>query len=74
MNEYGYNNSELSQSSEYILPAVIGILRDLPPHALVVDVGCGNGSMLAQLIRPGLQLYGLEMSRSGLAESKKGLS
>jgi len=71
MSEYGYTNPKLGCSSHYILPVVRGILRDIPPHAVVADLGCGNGSMLAQFQQYEWELHGLEMSKSGLAEAAK---
>jgi 2-polyprenyl-6-hydroxyphenyl methylase/3-demethylubiquinone-9 3-methyltransferase len=71
MSEYGYHNAKCGYSSPYILPVVREILRGIPPHAVVADLGCGNGSMLAQFQQHEWELHGLELSRSGLAEAVK---
>jgi 2-polyprenyl-6-hydroxyphenyl methylase/3-demethylubiquinone-9 3-methyltransferase len=69
MTEYGYTDAKLGCSSHYVLPAVKEVLRDLPPHSVVADLGCGNGSMLAQFQQRRWELHGLDMSRSGLAKA-----
>ncbi len=71
MSEYDYYDTELSCSSYYILPAIQKLLRDLPPEAVIVDLGCGNGSLLAQLRGHGWELHGIEMSQSGLEQASK---
>lgn len=38
---------------------------------MVADLGCGNGSMLAQFRDYGWELQGLDMSQSGLTEASK---
>jgi 2-polyprenyl-3-methyl-5-hydroxy-6-metoxy-1,4-benzoquinol methylase len=69
--EYTYNNSELGSASSYLLPAVSRMIATLPPNSTVVDMGCGNGSVLGQLRGRGIQLYGLDISLSGVAAARK---
>jgi 2-polyprenyl-6-hydroxyphenyl methylase/3-demethylubiquinone-9 3-methyltransferase len=69
VNEPAYRNADLSCSSQYLLPVVRAIVRDLPPQAVVADLGCGNGSMLAHFRQHSWNLHGFDMSRSGLEEA-----
>lgn len=69
-NEYTYFDSELECSSSYLLPAILPILASLPADSAVVDLGCGNGSILGQLRGRGMQLYGLDISSSGIAVAR----
>ncbi len=71
MDEYSYADASLGWASYYILPALKKLLRDIPRNAVIADVGCGNGSLIAQFQQDDLQLHGLEMSMSGLAEARK---
>ena len=71
MSEYSYADAGLCGSSHYLLPVVAELLKDLPPNAIIADLGCGNGSFLGQLQGHGFELHGFEMSQSGLAEAVK---
>jgi 2-polyprenyl-3-methyl-5-hydroxy-6-metoxy-1,4-benzoquinol methylase len=71
MNEYPYQRSNLGCASRYLLPVIRKIVQNTPPGSVVADLGCGNGSMLAQFREHGWDLHGLEMSLSGLEEAVK---
>lgn len=71
MGEFQFDNAELICSSEWILPVLRDELKSLPAGSIVADLGCGNGSMLAQLRDRQFQLHGLDASRSGLALAEK---
>ena len=65
--EYAYCNSELGWASQYLQPVIKPLIGELPPASVVADMGCGNGSFLAQYRDRGWELHGLEASSSGLA-------
>lgn len=69
--EYRYESASLGWASSYVLPIVSDVLSDVPPASVILDLGCGNGSMLAQFRKRFSRLHGLEMSSSGLVEAKK---
>jgi 2-polyprenyl-3-methyl-5-hydroxy-6-metoxy-1,4-benzoquinol methylase len=70
MYEYDYFDSQCTCSSLYILPILKELLVSVPQGSVVVDVGCGNGSVLAGLGRPDWEMHGIEISESGLAHAR----
>lgn len=68
--EFAWGDAELACSSEWILPAVRREIRQLPRGSIVVDLGCGNGSLLGHLRDCGFQLYGFDSSISGLTQAR----
>src|SRR3984885_6586237 len=63
---YQYRTSEGEVSHTYLYDPVAKLLADTPPNALVVDIGCGNGSFLSLFQSRGWQLYGSDYSSSGI--------
>jgi methionine biosynthesis protein MetW len=51
------------------------ILKEVPEHARVLDLGCGEGDLLSLLVtEKNIEAHGVEISQSGVAECvKKGL-
>jgi methionine biosynthesis protein MetW len=51
------------------------ILKEIPDYARVLDLGCGDGDLLALLVsEKKIEAHGVEISQSGVAECvKKGL-
>lgn len=74
MSECVYQGSELQLASKYLLPVVRDLIRSVPPHSVVVDLGCGNGSILAQFSRCGWELHGFDISRSGIEVASRAYS
>lgn len=68
--EYSYEDARCACSSCYLLPIIKRLTARLPSGSAIVDAGCGNGSLLAQLRRPDWQMHGLEISVSGLERAK----
>jgi 2-polyprenyl-3-methyl-5-hydroxy-6-metoxy-1,4-benzoquinol methylase len=74
MSEYVHPDAELQCASKYLLPVVRDLAQSVPPFSVVADLGCGNGSFLAQFRQYGWELYGIDMSRSGIEEATKAYS
>ena len=74
MSEYVYQNADPHCSTEYLLPVVKELVRGIAPLSVVVDLGCGNGSFLAQFRQNGWDLHGIDMSHSGIEEAAKAFS
>jgi 2-polyprenyl-3-methyl-5-hydroxy-6-metoxy-1,4-benzoquinol methylase len=64
-----YNHTELGSASPFLLPVLSGLLAGLPRGAVVADLGCGNGSILARFADRGWELHGLDVSASGVAQA-----
>jgi 2-polyprenyl-6-hydroxyphenyl methylase/3-demethylubiquinone-9 3-methyltransferase len=71
MSEYVIEGPELQQASKYLLPSVTDLIWDVPPHSVVVDLGCGNGSVLAQFRQRGWALHGFDISPSAIEIASK---
>jgi 2-polyprenyl-6-hydroxyphenyl methylase/3-demethylubiquinone-9 3-methyltransferase len=70
MSEYVYRDSECACSAAYLLPILKQLLEGMHPGSIVVDAGCGNGSLLDGLGRPDWEMHGLEISESGLTQAR----
>src|SRR5258708_12996646 len=44
---YNYNAANAEFSHRYLYPSVSRLLQNVPPGAVVMDAGCGNGSFLS---------------------------
>jgi len=66
-------NAELTSAHDYLLPAVLRTLSASdrqPGRHRVLDLGCGNGSVTAELAARGWDILGVEPSESGLAQAR----
>ncbi len=70
MSEYAYRDAAQTYPHGYLLPIVERLVRDVPAGATVVDLGCGNGSLLRHFGRRGWSRFGVESSASGLAQAR----
>jgi 2-polyprenyl-3-methyl-5-hydroxy-6-metoxy-1,4-benzoquinol methylase len=62
---YGWSTAEAPGSCGYVTPAVLEILRTLRVHS-VVDLGCGNGQLCAQLRAAGFDATGVDADEAGI--------
>lgn len=64
---YDYSVCENEERNEYNY--ISGLIR---PNSKVIDLGCGNGSLLYKLIREkNVEAAGIELSKSGVSVCKK---
>lgn len=71
---YVYEDSELNESHQYLLPSVLNILASLsipPSRRRLFEIGCGNGAVAAVLAKEGYELTGVEVSAQGLEEARR---
>lgn len=65
--EYRYSNAEAPHTEAYLWPVVFALLRSHAPGARrVLDAGCGNGALAAQLHAAGHQVEAFDLSPSGI--------
>jgi 2-polyprenyl-3-methyl-5-hydroxy-6-metoxy-1,4-benzoquinol methylase len=67
---YEYRSTAAEVSHSYLYEPVAELLANIPPNALVVDIGCGNGSFLSLFQGRGWQLYGSDYSSTGIEIAK----
>lgn len=61
-----YTKAGLRGCHSYILPCLLSLSADLPPHSRVLDVGCGNGSLAAQFVNRGHTAVGVDLADAGI--------
>ena len=61
-----YVQADLRGCHSYVLPAVLKLCSDLPAGTRVLDVGCGNGSVAAELTKRGFSVTGIDMAEAGI--------
>jgi 2-polyprenyl-3-methyl-5-hydroxy-6-metoxy-1,4-benzoquinol methylase len=66
-NEYVYRSGSSTSSAHNLLTPHLRRELDAARARVVLDLGCGNGSLTAQLSAPGRELYGIDASESGVA-------
>jgi 2-polyprenyl-3-methyl-5-hydroxy-6-metoxy-1,4-benzoquinol methylase len=65
--EYEYTCVEPTWDFTILLPSLLSALRQIPPGARVLDIGCGNGAILCELQKHGnWRLSGVESSTSAV--------
>src|SRR5215471_15536422 len=69
--EFEYRDRSLSCASRYLLPVLYPFVSGLAAGSIVMDLGCGNGSLLHGFAELELSLHGIECSGSGVAEAKR---
>jgi 2-polyprenyl-3-methyl-5-hydroxy-6-metoxy-1,4-benzoquinol methylase len=61
-----YTASGLRGAHVYLLPDLLNLSDDLPRHARVLDVGCGNGSVTLEFAKRGHSVVGIDLSEAGI--------
>lgn len=69
---YGYADSGMNSSHDYLLPALRKELARLKgDNCRLFDLGCGNGSIGAALSRDGWDVTGVDVSSEGIAQAQR---
>ena len=64
---YKYASVQPTWDFSIVMPPILQALRLIPPNGRVLDIGCGNGALLAELSKRGSwALHGAEASQSGV--------
>ena len=56
---------------EAFAPRRAWLLDQLPPHANVVDVGCGDGTFTTELLASGATVIGLDVAETALERARR---
>lgn len=64
--DYGYSDIESTYVHGYIAVPVLSLL-DKKNNKTILDVGCGNGSLVKLFVEHGFSAYGTDASESGIA-------
>ena len=70
--EYTFHAPEAPCSDALLTPSIIQICKTLDAKR-VLDLGCGNGTMMVTLKQAGFQMSGCDPSESGIAYAQKAL-
>ena len=70
LQDYGWTH-QIPHTEAYLMKPLQQLLRELAPsHAAVLDLGCGNCALAAQLVRWGHRPIGIDPSSSGIEQAK----
>ncbi len=69
--DYHYDKSGKIDSHSYISSALRKATREVADNARVVDLGCGDGGILADLKRKEWRACGIDLSSSGILEARR---
>jgi 2-polyprenyl-3-methyl-5-hydroxy-6-metoxy-1,4-benzoquinol methylase len=71
MSGYVYANAKNSHAHAYLMPNVRAFLCEaLPSGGSVFDLGCGNGSVAADLTKSGYSVTGVDPSSQGIEQAR----
>jgi 2-polyprenyl-3-methyl-5-hydroxy-6-metoxy-1,4-benzoquinol methylase len=66
--DYGYTHERPTWDHSIVLPCVLRAVQSIPATGAILDIGCGNGAMLAHIQRHGSwSLSGVETSESAVS-------
>jgi 2-polyprenyl-6-hydroxyphenyl methylase/3-demethylubiquinone-9 3-methyltransferase len=68
---YLYTEACGNVSHHYLLRALKDFVDHLPDGSRIADLGCGNGSLLARVIRDGIEAHGIDSSPSGIEHAER---
>jgi 2-polyprenyl-3-methyl-5-hydroxy-6-metoxy-1,4-benzoquinol methylase len=68
---YNYNAANAEFSHRHLNPSVSRLLQNVPPGAVVMDAGCGNGSFISLFQDRNWQLHGSDLSPTGIEIARK---
>ncbi len=63
--DYGYNHTEATYVHGYIAKPILNLL-DPKINKIILDVGCGNGSLVKYFVENGYNAFGTDASESGI--------
>ncbi|HMQ11806.1 MAG TPA: class I SAM-dependent methyltransferase [Oligoflexia bacterium] len=67
--EFGYTSEDAKPAHAYLIPSLLKLLNPAT-NKKIIDLGCGNGYVVRQLIKLGFDAYGTDASEEGIAIAK----
>jgi 2-polyprenyl-3-methyl-5-hydroxy-6-metoxy-1,4-benzoquinol methylase len=61
-----YSTPDLRGAHAYLLPSLLHLASDLPPHSRILDVGCGNGAVAREFAKLGHRVVGIDLAERGI--------
>lgn len=71
---YTYEDGELNESHDYLVPSLLGIMSSLSVPSgqrRLFELGCGNGAVAAVLAKKGYHVTGVDVSAQGLEQAHR---
>src|SRR5579871_3903024 len=69
--DYTYTHIQPTWDHSIVLPPIMQAIRSMPADGSILDLGCGNGAMLAEIKKHGSwKLRGIESSESAVAMAR----
>lgn len=68
---YSYSDESPLCSQEYVLPKILNLLPAPSDVTRVLDVGCGNGAIAAELSQRGYSVVGIDLSEEGIEIARR---
>jgi len=70
--EYAYSGTEPAWDHSIVLPAILNLLKTVPAGGSILDIGCGNGALLAEIRKRGnWRVCGIETAATGAAIARR---
>lgn len=63
--DYGYNNANATHAHQYIVAPILKLLKP-SDNQTILDLGCGNGTLVNYLVKNGFSAYGTDASETGI--------
>ncbi len=51
--EFGYSHVQPAWNHSIVFPPILEALKSVPSDGAILDIGCGNGAMLAEIQKRG---------------------
>ncbi len=68
--DYGYQTTERCYSHDYLFGPIQKLIKD-KKDLNILDLGCGNGALVNELIQMGYKAYGTDASVTGIEQASR---
>ncbi|MGN6641146.1 MAG: class I SAM-dependent methyltransferase [Mucilaginibacter sp.] len=68
--DYGFTNNEPAHTFAYLQKPILDMLGQ-NKNRCILDLGCGNGYLVTQLVKEGYNAYGTDASEMGITIARK---